>query len=481
MNKGIRRRLSQTALSISLVLGVAMLVFLAFQGHEEAADSGKNEPAGSAQAPSSAELRSATKEGLPDVSGVVEDEAGNPLRGALVRAIHIISEVYLYDVATTETPEDGKYSLDGLLSDNRYRLVASAPGFVSSASETFIFEEEQAEINFVLANAPAAEDDAPNEVETIISGIEASIERIRSGRIVYTREIMASPSRYTDEDIEMAVVNALERLQERGDSEEEIKWQIRELRAAMERSRRQTGWRSFYEAEGEYIFEGDNSYHVFTTVGSEHVQEAYVSGGKTICVDTYEGSRISATIVNGKIEYMRPYRNPLHDLITLPSNYFSNFRDSWEISSVGGPEGEGAYTISSDKPYLSITVLPEKEYYITNMTSIMNIHGSIRGNRWKFSKMRWDSNAGIFYPMEFLLEEFGAKKDRKERFEFIEVEFGKDYDDDIFKPEFQEGTVITDRRFDPYKKFKYTYPETDKYLEGLDEKVKELKSDKQAH
>jgi hypothetical protein len=126
-------------------------------------------------------------------------------------------------------------------------------------------------------------------------------------------------------------------------------------------------------------------------------------------------------------------------------------------------------------------ILPERGYYVREIRYSSSYNGLSATTR--YAKMRWDPMLGAYYPGE-IREEWHIKKGPAPEWSTTtiileEVEFNKDYDDDIFKPVFEEGTRITDQRFQPPKDFKYSYPDfADEYLAELDEEAKRLAEDR---
>ena len=86
-----------------------------------------------------------------DVFGVIRDEKGNAMAGALVRALQIESGAKRYD-ATATTGSDGMYTLKGLHINSPflYKIIASAPGYAATYSEDFALGRNSREVNITL-------------------------------------------------------------------------------------------------------------------------------------------------------------------------------------------------------------------------------------------------------------------------------------------------------------------------------------------
>ena len=396
-------------------------------------------------------LQTVRKENLPNIFGVVRDEAGSPLHGALVRALHIASDIYQF-VAGAETLEDGAYSLDGFLLDKRYMLVASAPGFASSASDVFQPEGEQAEIDFVLARI---EVDA--EVEAIISGAKAHAQKFRSGRFRYTAVSATGPIHYTDEQIERQIEKQ-ERIF-RSDplitmSEEQIQSLLARERKQMV-DQQQSNETSKGSYSGEYIFEGNNLHHIVLLYRGLILEKYVYENEETVFSN--EGDRSSATI-GGHSSQSELY-SPLNHFLRLLSSL-----SAWEWRILDRQQAGGGMTytlqrtIYETETEIEVVIFPEKGYYINEYKTR---HKSGVTRRYSFADMKWNADLGGYYPSEIREESHSAIVDRTLTLSLDEVEFNKDYDDNIFKPVFEEGMRITDRRFDPPKRFIYRHPENE--------------------
>ncbi len=87
----------------------------------------------------------------PDVFGVILDEKRKLVSGAQVQAIKDKIGVKRYDASAT-SGEDGRYDLSGLQKNIPfpYKIVASAPGYATTSSNPFLFDEAPKEINIKL-------------------------------------------------------------------------------------------------------------------------------------------------------------------------------------------------------------------------------------------------------------------------------------------------------------------------------------------
>ncbi len=391
---------------------------------------------------------------LPDVLGVVEDEAGNPLHGALVRAVQITSNVYQSDVreiAVAETLEDGAYSHSGFVLGKRYRLIASAQGFLESSSKAFDFERQRTEINFELSKDESVEFEVDDELEAIFSGAKASADRFHSGRIVYTGVHVFQPIRYTDEQL-IKFFRGQEKLY-RSDplmvmSEEQIQYALARDREQMLNAQIRTV-ASTGRFSGEYIFEGDNSYHYVFLYG-KITYERYVYENKATVIEEQSGRKSARIQKAGRLN-LSNLRSPLFQFLRLMSSLSSK---KWRISDTQLTAGSMAYTLQTENygTETEAQILPEKSYSISryNMTS----KGLTMD--YSFSNMKWSEDLGAYYPTEIREE---AADRYTNIYHFEEVEFNKDYDDSIFKPVFEEGQTIYDGRFDPPRSYEYKTPE----------------------
>jgi hypothetical protein len=366
-----------------------------------------------------------------------------------------------------------------LLLSRRLRVAPfiTSPETPVSSSGVFNPIEERTETDIIfskteappVAPAPIA---SPGELEAILSGARASIEKIRSGRIVYKKKQSQSPARHSDEDIE----SELKRYEGilRGQNLEEMVIQSRLLRerSILKKSRTRTDWASI-NSEGEYIFEGDSISHTYIKDGGyDYLHQFYCHEGKMTIIETRDDGDITARIRDGCRTSLEPLFSPLNYLIRLIPTLS---RNDLEISHVEQGGGGTVYTVKKAWKQRTITmdIMPDSGYFVSEFKAVQ--YGDI-SERITFARMRWEPNAGIYYPTEIIKETFGEKHDSRFEFVLLEVELNIDVDDEVFQPHYEEGTTIIDRRFNPPEMVKYSYPETDGYLKDLDAKLKALKN-----
>jgi hypothetical protein len=99
-------------------------------------------------------------------------------------------------------------------------------------------------------------------------------------------------------------------------------------------------------------------------------------------------------------------------------------------------------------------VVEEEGYFVKSYT--FTSPPSDEGPNVLYASIEWSSSAGLHYPskLTYIIQKDGIVK-FKSVYELLKVELNRDYDDDIFKPVFKDGTTITDYRFIPEKQFTY--------------------------
>jgi hypothetical protein len=449
----------------------------------------------------------AVKEDLPDVFGVVEDDLGNPLRGAVVRAILMASNIYDddHEVSAAETLTNGTYSHNGFALGNRYRLTASAQGFVSSSIEIPDFKEERTEINFVLTrNQPVRDKKSGlehDELKAIISGATASLAGYRSGRILYTMEDGVAPTHNSAEQIQDILKRYETSLKEKGFSEDDVRSSVDEYRATLEEANNRTEW-THSSVEGEYVFEGENLY-----VSVRHLPP---SDGKILYIDVKHPPPLNATqqryINNGRdtvvaegilmqegkevlVRYAEvggpqsagagvdpPFRTVFQNRELLT-------KEGWRIADISKRGGGISYTLenTSDSHWSdTLEISPEKQYTITEHRG-QNINKPNIIFKYRYNNLTWDAATRMYYPREVITEGLDLARPNDDQITYRktysvnEAVFNIDIPDETFVMPYIDGLVIKDYRFHPPKTYTLERPEWfDEYMNALDNQAAAL-------
>ncbi len=382
---------------------------------------------------------------------------------------------------TVQSSKDGSYSLSGLTLGNSYELTASFPGFTSFSSGEFLLDDSPKEMDFTLAKIKLADEQeaelSPDEMAEILAGARASIEKIRSGRIVYERDPIIP--RHQDEDNYYSYVKTeTENLRNKGWTDYQIQVEISEVKAEWEK-RHDTGGNAHHEYAGEYIFEGNSSVHSVVTLSNpDRTETCYRYNNRIIVVETHFNG-MTVTIHKGMTIPSMHLQSPLIDLKFVADMLRDQTR--WIKPWIRETDGETGYSFERlqyprDLYDSHLEIVPAKGHLTKNYGWI-----SARGfaRNIYFDNFRWSPEANLYYPTEITKaqEEQGVIGDMI-TLDFLEVEFNKDYDDTIFKPPLKEGAIIVDQRFSPTKKYVYNSSMSlDEFLADLDKKAKRLSTD----
>lgn len=501
MNSPVRKRLLIVVCLVG-VIGLVIALFLLRAAGILPGGSGADQ----GPHPQSSSEKLLDKKGPADVFGIVKDEAGNPLQGAVVRAVQTTFELYTYDVreiARVETSEDGTYSLNGFAVDTRYRLAASAPGFLESASKAFRFKQKQTEIDFALKKALSAQDKEfttrADEVETILREARAYLDEYESGRITYSILETSSPVKLSEKEIEKAMKNYEELLRKKGFPDDRIPVLLEDYRTVMEKQGRKTEW-THYGCLVEHIFDGQNFYTNVTYDEetrppdvSELYNTKYVRDGKETVIQEF-----LRTKEDGRQEWSRaaevgrgPGGPTSHNLNGPFERLFFNKEyltwEGWELVGRGERDGVTVYTIENKTvPHFvhTVEIAPELGYAIVEHRQQRHT-GSKTVYSWRYEDMTWDASAEMYYPANIIHESRGIADGGEERISrttwtLEDVELDIDIPDKTFEVPFIEGLNVTDYRFDPSKRYTHEYPDkVEEYTRMLDEEVAAMKDESQ--
>jgi hypothetical protein len=357
------------------------------------------------------------------------------------------------------TPETGEHS------QARSEKSPAAPPAPARPIETATMQKAPEE------SSPEESSPEPpaGELEAVLSSALAAVAEIRSGEIIYKKTMTASSRNFLDAGIEERLDDFADELRRKGMAESEMAPALDIHRKAMEDEIARSV--STFNYDGEYIFSDGNYYHTFSAPNLPAKRgKRFQFGEKMTTIFTFsEGIR--AKIVNERTDHLAEFRSPIDAVISL---LVPLSEGGWEISGTSRSDDGATYTIRNSGGWDShiIDINPDANFPIA---SYEIAHGNGSHTSVRLGDIKWDAGAGVYYPAEIVEEKSAHMAYGRHAYRLVDVVLNGDIGDEVFRARFEEGTSVSDNRFEPPVEFIFRHADYGyEYLDELDEKAEAL-------